>query len=1346
MNILFLIVIAIFAGVCCPAVHVSKDAGKDIPGCLTGSFPCLSLEYALQGAQMNSSIHITLSKGTYILPYNESLTQFVNKTAFVIEGQGKVTSVITCSDNAGFTFINNTDISITNVTIYGCGALHNSTSINGTNNDTMEYLTFKAGMYFLFCYNVSMDNVVVTNSSGTGVVFYSTYGRNIITSSAFTHNGPPTADMPGGGGVSVEFIYCRPGDIECNATHESRIPVLDQTATYSFKYCNFSYNHGYTSNFTDDSFIVPKANTNVALGRGGGLKLLFKGSATNNVILVDNCTLNNNTALWGGAMLIEFQDTATNNTVDITETDITSNYCHFNACNYQGTGGGGVRIQFAGFEDTVKSNKVHFLMTRFTDNLAYFGGGISFFTLPTNEQDGMNSLSFEMCTWKNNTARLGSAIDLTSWDYNGTNGGSIIVKPMFLNCIFDSNSIEYSRDYGIPVGVGTVYANSVPLQFNGTTTFTKNFGSGLASLDSSIELGAKSTTNFVGNRARNGAGILFFSKAYLKLNHHSNISFLNNVASLHGGAIYWEGIGDHQLISSRNCFIRYQDNELQNTVFKFSNNVAGLSGKAIYATTLLGCLWGTKGYGHLIDPKDKYKSVFCLNSSMVVWDYADDSCDEAISTSPGYYAINSTSGKSQCTSPFDVDVVPGEPFSMDIQTLDDRLNNISLDSVVFSMSINSHHQNLTRYTTHENTSYRGDEQEEAKLYLQTTKPRVIGTKVDLNFINCPPGFVLVDDYGKCTIGKYTYIKSLSYFKASIQHGYWIGLPNNSFVNPKEYLVGQCFFCSIKSDINKSFIPLPSNVNNLEDFFCSNANRQGTLCTECRNGYGIAINSDSYKCVNCPPEHQRYSWLLYILYEYVPLTLMLTFVVIFNISATSGPANGFIFFAQIISSTFGVDANGLINYKSISSLADPLKIVYTSLYSIWNLNFFTSIDADGWLFCLGSNITALHALTLRFIAAVYPLLVLAIIAIFVYLYDNNFRLVVFIFRPIRLCSARCFRKLNLQQSVIDSFSTFIILSYVKFVVISSYLLFPNSLEDSTGSVVYYLSLYDSNTEYFSINYAPYLIASFVIIAFCFVFPLILLIYSIKPWYSCLEKYNCARLQPGQKIQHFLNSFTNCFKDGLDGGHDCRYFAALYFYLKLALIATYALGLDWMKQYILQQVVCTFGLFILGIIQPYKKMFYNVLDMGILLLLSLINVLTIYNRYLLAIDHSLSTTSFYFQLIFIFLPLVYFVCYISVLVVRVILKNCKSKKKQAIVNNPGEIDEFSYSGFMSDVETEGRFERNNYYGTINPEGTAQIPPVIEGSQKEETVSDTSRRSVFTEPASFKYRKMPPVVSFT
>ena len=1290
-------------------IYVNQISGKDDESCWTQGekTPCLTLAFALEGAQMVDSSVISLSEGTYSLPDNDSLTTFTNKNQFEINGEVSGSVLIDCEDKAGLSFYYSTNISLSNVTLTGCGAFHNSTSSSLHDNKTepMKYLQFQAAVYFLFCSDVYLDHIVVTHSNGTGVVFYSTVGQNFIISSNFTFNKAPDGN-PGGGGVAVEFLYCIPGDVNCNDSEGSHIPYNYMTGGYYlFINCQFIGNNGSTSNFTSDSFIVPHANYNVALGRGGGLSVLYKGNVTGILVTITQCKFENNMAIWGGGMLIEFQDFAQDNTVVVQETNFINNTCSFNPCTYQGTGGGGARVQFAGYGYHVKNNTIQFVGTTFNKNSAYFGGGVSFLTfLEVSNDLPSNAIHFWDCHWMNNSARLGSAIDLSVWHLYSTVTGSLVIKPDFKNCSFVSNSIKYTTAAGTPAGIGTVYSDSVPIQFRDEAHFIENEGSAIVSLDAEVQFGSKSNTTIIGNRGRVGAGITLFNKAFLNLNENCNLKFINNSAHLHGGGIYWESIGDHQLISSRNCFIRYTDVTIDPSEWPvyllFDNNKANISGHAIYATTIIGCLWGGQASGKLVNPHQEYIDVFCWNPS--IWDYGNHSCNDShmIATSPGYYSDNKGDvmcGSDLSNSTYSTSVVPGNVSVLPVTMLDDRFNPVPEISLVFSVFINkTHNESGIRYMTYVNISYWGIPSETLELRVTTTQPRVITSEVYMTIIHCPPGFIWKKEKLVCESGHYPYVFTHINFTATIQFGYWMGRLNSSD-NSSILLVGQCLFCPWNPrQSHSNYLKMPPNNDLLDDFFCGGLHRTGTICSLCKPGFGVAVNSDQFKCIKCDSETSYYSWLLYIIVEYVPLTILLIIIIIFNISVTSGPANAFIFFAQIISETFSVDGQGLINYESITSAAPILKQIYTTLYGIWNLNFFTAIDYNGWLFCLGPDITSLHIMTFKFISAFYPLLVIGIVSIIVNLYHNNYRVIVCIFRPLHRLSARSLRHLNLNRSLMDTFATFLILSYVKFAVTASVLLYPNPLQDHTGTTKKKVSYFNGEHDYSSQFLARYLAISSLVLIMCIVMPFILLLYSIKPCYRCLEYVQCRHCLPGEKFNYFLNSFHQCFKDGTEGGHDRRYFAALYFFFKLLLILTYTFGLDWTKQFIYQQIICTIALVLVISLQPYKKTLYNVLDAVMFGLLACINIISIYNRYLEAINQPLSSPLYACQIILVFIPLFYLTGYI----IYFLWKNCSSNWK-GNAENRRNLDEFSFSIFMNDVTTEDRFQNITYHGPLTPD---------------------------------------------
>lgn len=128
--------------------------------------------------------------------------------------QSEVPVTVNClnSSATGLSFFYTTNITIRGVELFGCAAYHASTSQNFTQfseNLQFAFAYFHVALYFMFCRDVQLDHVAITQSPGTGAVFYSTVGTNIVHNVEFSHN-RPAEGYSGGGGLYIEFSYCTP--------------------------------------------------------------------------------------------------------------------------------------------------------------------------------------------------------------------------------------------------------------------------------------------------------------------------------------------------------------------------------------------------------------------------------------------------------------------------------------------------------------------------------------------------------------------------------------------------------------------------------------------------------------------------------------------------------------------------------------------------------------------------------------------------------------------------------------------------------------------------------------------------------------------------------------------------------------------------------------------------------------------------------------------------------------------------------------------------------------------------------------------------------------------------------
>ncbi len=1335
-------------------IHVDPNAtnSTDTNVCWTGTVPCNSLELGLSGLQQsggNTTLWITA--GNYSVNSSETNFKFENSNNLAIVGsfaneslQSETPPVLIFCNNAasqlylGMTFIKSKNITFRGVGIIGCGTLHNSTSknftkTNETDNPSFKFAKFNATLYFVYCIDVTFNCVHINKSFGVGAVFYSTIGNNVIEKSHFYDN-RALKHAPGGGGLYIEFSYCVPNTNETynNCNLGSNVPSLySHNAQYLVTDSVFDNNKASLVNPSDHTFILPQKSEHLAFGRGGGISVFFKGNATNNTITISNCTLSNNVALWGAGLFVEYQDMSLSNTLTIENTNISNNkVLDFSTKN--GTGGGGSRVGFIFFNDThVSKNTIRFENVKFDQNRAYFGGGLSFYVAREQTATATNVIIFCDCTWVQNVARVGSAVDLAVW--HPVSDGAV-VRPSFSNCTFSENNANYITSAslnGTFVGLGTLYSDSIPTEFD-FVNFTQNSQTALAAVGTGIYFRKNSEAWFKSNVGRNGGAIALMGYAFIEVAENTVLNFVNNSADLKGGAIYGQSIGEHDLISSRNCFIRYSDIYLiprdWKARFNFENNsVNSLKNKktnSIFVSSLLTCLWGG-AFGSA--NKNNTSEVFCWKN----WNYSGG-CSENIETSPGFFSPKVSDSN---LSEYHMTVIPGKRKILPFSSFDDNTQNVSAYTV-FVARIDETDQNNTNktklyldsssvYISDNSLEVHGLPEIEGTVRMETVDPRVVSTKVHITVENCPPGMILSSDkIGKnatCTCGTGLLYNGVITCKQDdyttfLQRGSWIGKINDLNM---ELLVGQCPFCaSIESDELR--IPLSNvMVNGLNNYLCEKINRTGILCGKCRENYGPAVNSQDFKCINCTDQEMKQNWFWYLLTEFLPITIFFFIVVLFNISVTSGPANAFVFFAQMVTTAIKLDGDGLIQLSSITpngtfTYDDLVRVIP---YGFWNLNFFRPFLPS---FCLSSNITTLQLLSTGYITAFYPLILVAIFFIFSWLYSRGFRPIVCLCRPLHVCFARVTRIWDIQKSIVHALATFLVLSYTKFTQVSFTLLTSTPLTFSNGSTASLRLYYAGDISFGSREHIPYMIPAIIVLCtFVAIPPIILIAPSII---HVLQKwcYRTPDLCGGAWFSQFLNTFHGCYKDGTGGEnnkYDCRWFAGMYFCLRVFLLAIFAFTGDWFVQSMLQLAVCIGANLAFVIFRPYKNDLYNKVDAAFFNLIALLCCLSLHNYY----ENNVSPLISGVQNLLLILPLVY----ISVVVIHYLWnrnKNLFKKLYQRCLRKSMNVEEHVQNDddFFQDAEEAGRFSHPD------PQESPSLHPDVSVLSDDQTQPLLSARS--------------------
>ena len=394
----------------------------------------------------------------------------------------------------------------------------------------------------------------------------------------------------------------------------------------------------------------------------------------------------------------------------------------------------------------------------------------------------------------------------------------------------------------------------------------------------------------------------------------------------------------------------------------------------------------------------------------------------------------------------------------------------------------------------------------------------------------------------------------------------------------------------------TYVPLPSDVAKLDEGMCGYTSRTGQLCGQCVDGHSPPVYSYYPQCVNCTAGTNN--WPKYLAVSLLPTTAFFIGVLVFRFRATSPLLNGYILFCQILTSP---QLQRLIAYSIYEEQYENTQTgyiyyIYSGFLGIWNLDFFRLAYTP---FCLYQNTSTLEVLSLDYIIAAYPLALIILTYTLVRLHYHNCRLVVWLWRPFINCFARCRRQWDIQNSLVDVFATFLLLSYVKYFSVSFEILMPTFSWDAELKLQPPVLYYDGTVEYFGkdLVHLPYaLLALAILLVFTFLPILLLCLYPCRCFQRFLNRYHLS----SPALHTFMDTFQGGFKDGTNGTRDCRYFAAIYLIIRVGLylsftIATVTFNISIINSVLLVAVVS------LSIFQPYKESLYNRLDICFLIML-------------------------------------------------------------------------------------------------------------------------------------------------
>ena len=822
--------------------------GHDTTSCYNNNEhnePCKTLDYALINGlkPSNDIVVINVHEGVYHI--NHLNLSFYDFRDIMINGAGAELTVIKCSFGTGLGFFNVKKLALTDFTLFGGGRIMNSTSINTTSGEVAK---LRVALYLLDCSDVTIDGLVITNSTGAGLVMYDVTGKNDIINSVFQYNiALETEDLPGDGGLAIIFTHCEPDKpLSCNET-------VTNGTIYNIQSCTFLSNNASSSKSIEIFHPSPFAAINQQFGCGGGLKIIMRGVTQNSSILIKDSKFINNQALWGGGLFIELLDESKGNNFVLENLLFNGNYLSpQGSSDITGTGGGAIRVAIVPTFLSNYNTTFNFINCSFYNNTADLGGGMSF-EIVREKPSSSTSIHFTNCTWYHNIARIGSAVDAFVHTYPLGD----VANFTFDSCNFIENSNDYSQLPVKPLGLGTLYLWSIPVYFMNKNMFIGNNGSAVVGISIWCILSNGAIVVFEKNTAENGGAITLLDNSYLVLYENTKLNFTHNTASGKGGAIYIDTDGQRTFTSSRFCFINFYnftvspyDWKEKNVTIVFANNSAKY-GNSIFTTTLLTCVWGELTKIHL----KEIKQVYYWNGTFTY---------EGVNISDLKQEISSEATHIENLKNTSYTFPPGKLYYFDFVAQNDRKE--AVDTVYFQTTNDSSTavvDDTASYTSESDTMVYGTSGSVVNLKISTVNSVPLSISIDVKIDDCPPGFYLSTESRsnkitcKCSVNvegqDYLGIRQcdsgtmVAYLTPSYFAGYKT-IDNKNILLTSSCPAEHCYHG------NDSSIQLPSNSSSqaLDDTICKPQKRTGTVCGKCSEGNYVFINSPNYyyECGEC----------------------------------------------------------------------------------------------------------------------------------------------------------------------------------------------------------------------------------------------------------------------------------------------------------------------------------------------------------------------------------------------------------------------------------------------------------------------------------------------------------------
>ena len=599
----------------------------------------------------------------------------------------------------------------------------------------------------------------------------------------------------------------------------------------------------------------------------------------------------------------------------------------------------------------------------------------------------------------------------------------------------------------------------------------------------------------------------------------------------------------------------------------------------------------------------------------------------------------------------------------------------------------------------------------SQCFIQYYRPHIHPNEwvdVKFNFISDKVCSIVNYDYD---YDYYHYSIGVAICSASLSLCWWPS-PNSSSLTPDDTDNTLCwnnwyyspYDCSVSEDFDSDY-----NLHYYdfcsEDECWSNSLISTHMCIEsvhydtCEDGQAVPINSFQLSCYDCHSTSLVRGWLIFMFVQILPVTLLVLLIMTLNINLTQGSASGYIFYCQLLSTSFPGLKTGYPAWLQ-PPVWETTPITFLP-FSIWNLNFLTALPtcpliSNGTPVFITCSMDQLGAISFWYLIAAYPMVLLILLYIWLMMYEKGFMCVVYITRPIHRLLARFWRMFDIQPSMIHSIASVYVLCFMQFAATSLKLLNVFHINsDGNVNITFY---YDHSLHYFGWPHSIAGLFAITILIFIVIVPTLYVLFYPFKWFQRL--FSKLKLNK-QLLVALADVFTGPYKDGSDNSKDYRWFAGVYLLLRVVFISMYLLqylhaSYLHVSRFIILSLQLSLTLLIsigLNIFRPYKRNIHNFSETSLWLLLSITNALKLATFEFLVV-----------YVLIIYCPLIVVIPYCIFWLVKKIRRCCDyHKSRRTIINNLDEnalTDENFQSPYMlsdndDDIEFADRLMNPDLY---------------------------------------------------